>query len=73
MIKEKAQKNYEKLFKEESLPGRPWVRVTRIDDFGIFSKHTGVTGEFQVEIPQFSLSIVRRAIRILFFGSEEGP
>jgi len=61
--KEEATRQYENIISETPIKGRPWLRLAL--------KRTNPIRE--VEIPQFAGHIVRRAIRVLFLGSDEGP
>jgi len=60
--KEEAIRQYENVISETTIKGRPWLRLTLKQ-----------TDSRVVEIPQFAGHIVRRAIRVLFLGSDEGP
>ena len=60
--KEEAIQEYEALITETPIKGRPWLRLTfKSDD------------RREVEVPKFAGHIVRRVIRVLFLGSDEGP
>ena len=67
--KEEATSLYEAQIVERDIPGRPWTSLT----WRTPSVRVSVGGQALVEVPKFSLHIVRRAIRILFFKSDEGP
>ena len=63
--KQEAIDAYDKYLTEEPVSGKPWIKLTYGD--------VAITPPCSVEIPQFAGHIVRRAIRILFFNSDEGP
>tara|TARA_Y100001951_G_scaffold104173_2_gene115027 strand:- start:1004 stop:1192 length:189 start_codon:yes stop_codon:yes gene_type:complete len=59
--KDTAAEMYDEMFYESKIPGRAWMSISH--------RKSGLT----VEVPRFSMHIVRRVIRILFLSSSEGP
>ena len=63
--KEEAEELYNRVITQTDVSGRPWLKL----DYQV-----PVSGiERSVEIPKFAGHVIRRAIRILFFNSDEGP